>query len=106
MTDESSDTPSNHVPGKNGGRLRRGGTNKGGTGRPSTALRIRLDAIAKKFVESADSLKVAGNPKHKDYAKIGMWAVEMREGKPNQKIDAEVKGAITVTHGLGLKTEP
>lgn len=82
--------PNNHaltIPGKNGGRLRNGGTNKGGTGRPSNALRIRLGAIAKKFVESADSMKVAGNADHPQWLGLGKFATEMTEGRPVQAIE-------------------
>jgi hypothetical protein len=35
-----------HIPGRNGGRLRRGGTNKGGPGRPSNGLRNALLELA------------------------------------------------------------
>lgn len=103
MTDESADSTKNHIPGKNGGRLRRGGTNKGGTGRPSNALRVRLDAIAQKFLKSGDSMEVAGNPDHPRWLGLGQFATEMSLGKATQKLEADVQAQIVVTQGLGLK---
>lgn len=76
------------VAAKNIAGLRRGNPgNKGGTGRPSNALRIRLAEVAKKFIESADSLHVAGNPDHPQWLGLGKFATEMTEGRPVQAIE-------------------
>ncbi len=111
MTDRSDDTPRNsgQVPQKHGGRLNAGGKkgNKGGTGRPSNALRIRLDAIAQKFLKSGDSLDVAGNPDHPRWLGLGQFATEHAAahayGKPAQEVKVEGEVSIKVERGLNLK---
>lgn len=44
------------IPGKNGGRLRNGGTNKGGPGRPTSALREKLRGSFKRRVKILEEI--------------------------------------------------
>lgn len=93
-------------PGPRGGKLQIGNPgNKGGSGRPSNALRIRLGSIAEKFAKSADSLEVAGNPNHPQWLGLGKFAVEMVEGKPNQTMQVDAQVQIVVSQGIGVRQE-
>lgn len=77
--------------------------NKGGTGRPSNALRERVKAMASGFTESAlDTIKsgralaVVHDPSHKDWAKVGMWATEMELGKPAQAVAMQAQTELII----------
>lgn len=73
-------------PGRRGGTLKVGNPGGGGGGdNSSKARRIRLEAMSKRFLDTG--VEVAGDPTHKDYAKVGTWATEMLEGRPKQSIE-------------------
>ena len=49
------------IPGRNGGRLRNGGTNKGGPGRPPSEIRSKLRGSFADRIKVAE--QIADNPK-------------------------------------------
>lgn len=93
-------------PGLNGGTLQVGNPKGRGGDLRSKARRIRLEAISEKFLKSADSILVAGNPDHPKWDGVGKWATEMVEGKPNQAVQVDASIQIVVSQGLGVRVTP
>jgi hypothetical protein len=75
------------IPGKNGGRLRNGGTNKGGPGRPPEWFKdLCREMIASPKARAAVKA-ILGNPDHPHFASMWKAVSERGYGKPEQKIE-------------------
>jgi len=57
------------IPGRNGGRLRNGGTNKGGPGRPPDAIRTRCAGLFDAHVDKAVTILKDSTASHGDKLK-------------------------------------
>lgn len=104
MTDPKALPPENtDRPAKNGGRLRSGNPgNKGGGDKPKT-YKMWLAHLLTSEKHRKEFTKVIEDGDHPAFKFATEHAAAYAEGKPTQKIEADVKGSITVTHGLGLK---
>lgn len=91
------------VPQEHGGALRRGGPNKGGTGRPPDAFRelCRELASGEKTIESV--IKILGDPDHSQFVAALRWATEHGYGKAIQPL--EHSGAISLEQILAASHE-
>jgi len=83
------------VPAHGKGKLRVGGTNRGGPGRPPDAFKelCRQLASGERTILSVESIIV--NPDHPQFMAAVRWATENGYGKPNQTI--EHSGAVDLS---------
>lgn len=82
------------VPQPHGGAIRRGGTNKGGSGRPPDAFRQLCRELASRTKTVKSVLAILKNPDHVQFVAALRWATEHGYGKPVQPL--EHSGSITL----------
>lgn len=102
MTDESADSPLNSVPKQQRG-LRRGNPgNKGGGDKPQT-YKLWLKHLLSSEKHRKEFTAVIEDKDHPKFMIATEHAAAYAEGKPVQKLEADVQAQIVVTQGLGLK---
>ncbi len=90
MSDEiPSEIPST-MPGKNGGKLKRGGTNAGAGRPPQWFKDLNAKMICDPKVRKAVATILA-NPDHPHFAAMWKAVAERGYGKPESKVDVVVK---------------
>lgn len=78
------------VPSHGRGKLRNGGTNKGGPGRPPDAFKAMCRDLANSDAVEAKLRAVLNDPDHPAFMSALKWASEHGFGKPTQVLDVQV----------------
>lgn len=69
-------------PGRNGGTLLTGPTNKGGPGRPPNAFKARMAQLADRAAQALEAARILDDPEHPLYLDAAKWAADRGYGKP------------------------
>lgn len=84
------------MPGRNGGTLLVGPTNKGGPGRPPDAFKARMASLADRWAQAADAKKIVDDPDHPEWMAAGKFAAEQGYGRPAQTVELQGKGLFEI----------
>lgn len=82
------------IPGRNGGTLRNGGTNRGGPGRPPDEFKQRMRTLASLAAKEKYAGKIIRDINHPHWLGAVKWVTEQGYGKPEQTVKTD--GKITI----------
>lgn len=84
------------TPAHGRGRLRVGGTNKGGTGRPPNTFRDRMASITDAEEFDVELRRTATDSSHRQYMSAVQFVAERAYGASAQSVDVNVKGQLKI----------
>lgn len=94
-------------PGRNGGKLRKGGTNRGGTGRPPNEFKERMQGLATGAkVEAYLKRCLAGDFGPKFFLQALTYVSDRGYGRPSQSVEVTgADGAPLFKSFIGVDTD-